>query len=81
MAVHNWVVDQLACFEGVATEIVEIEFVSLDFVEAFPFGIVVVALSKSISVALEALACFWPMMEDSVHSELTIDNAFEQAVL
>ena len=81
MAVRSWEEVQLACFEAVALEIVEIEFVSLDFVEAFPFGIVVVALSKSISVELEALACFWPMMEDSVHSELTIDNAFEQVVL
>ena len=53
----------------------------MDFVEAFPFGIVVVALSVSISVELEALACFWPMMEDSVHSKLKIDSAFKQAVL
>ena len=53
----------------------------MDHVEAFPFDIVVVALSKSISVALEALACFRPMLEDSVHSKLAIDSAFKQVVL
>ena len=54
--------------------------VSFDFVEAFQFGTIVVALQMSISVASEALACFRPMLEDLVHSELTIDIASKQVV-
>ena len=58
MVVQNLVVDQLAYFAVASLEIVRI--VSLDFVEALPFGTVAVALLVSISVTSEALACFGP---------------------